>query len=239
MSSIAPPSVEDFKPIAAPVQKREQPHAQATSDDTPQSAESSTAPASRRLPDPPLRILLADDSADSRFLVCAYLKKIRCIIVEAANGRDAIDNFIAWKFDVVLMDLKMPLMDGYEATERIRAWEREFHRPPTPIIALTACVFDNEVQHAYEAGCDAHVATPVRKATLLEAIWTATNNDAVLDESRAARPTTETATGDRAIRDLKRRPDGRTARGRLRTFAAKFFTSYARVLTTSKPGKGA
>ena len=239
MSSIAPPSVEDFKPIATPVQTREQSHAQATSDDAPQSAESSTAPASRRLPDPPLRILLADDSADSRFLVCAYLKKIRCIIVEAANGCEAIDNFIAWKFDVVLMDLKMPLMDGYEATERIRAWEREFHRPPTPIIALTACVSDNEVQHAYEAGCDAHVAKPVRKATLLEAIWATTNNAAALDESRAARPTTESATRDRAIPDLKRRPDGRNARGRLRTFAAKFFTSYARVLTMSKSGKGA
>jgi len=225
MSSIAPPSVEDFKPIATPVQTREQSHAQATSDDTPQSAESSTAPASRRLPDPPLRILLADDSADSRFLVCAYLKKIRCIIVEAANGCEAIDNFMAWKFDAVLMDLKMPLMDGYEATERIRAWEREFHRPPTPIIALGACVLDNEVQHAYETGCDMHVAKPFTKATLLEAIWAATNNDAALDESRATRSTTETATADRAIPDLKQRPARRNAGVRLRTLAAKFFTS--------------
>jgi CheY-like chemotaxis protein len=158
MLPIAIPSVEDSKPIAAPVQMH----------------------------DPPIRILLVDDSADSRFLICAYLKMMRCIIVEAVNGCDAIENFIAGKFDVVLLDLKMPFMDGYEACKQIRAWERESHRPRTPIVAITAYAFDYEMRCAYEAGCDAHVTKPFRKATLLAAI------------SAATLQATETATADGA-----------------------------------------
>jgi Response regulator receiver domain len=181
MPSIASHLAEVFKPVATLEQTHEQPHTQAASDGTQKLVELPPTLALRRLPDPPLRILLVDDSADSRFLVCAWLKKLRCI---------------------VLMDLQMPFMDGYEACRRIRAWERQFHRPPTPIIALTAFAFDDEVQHAYEAGCDAHVAKPVRKETLLAAIWAATNNDAAEDEFRAALYAAETAMTDDAIWEL-------------------------------------
>ena len=125
------------------------------------------------LPEPPLRILLVDDSPDSRLLISAYLKNTRTIVVEAADGREAVERFIAWRFDLVLMDLKMPVMNGYEACERIRAWEREYHFPPAPIIAVSACVFDEDIQQAQQAGFDMHIAKPIRKSAFLEAIYVA------------------------------------------------------------------
>ena len=64
----------------------------------------------------------------------------------------------------------MPVMDGYTAVRTIRAWETEHRRPATPILALTASTLDEDIPRAFEAGCNAHIAKPVRKATLLAAI---------------------------------------------------------------------
>jgi len=118
----------------------------------------------------PLRILIADDSPDNRNLIRAYLRQMPYSIVEAQNGLDAITEFAAHEFDVVLMDIRMPVMDGYEAARRIRQFEADAGRNRTPIIALTASVLDDAVHRTFEAGCDAHVSKPVKKATLLEAI---------------------------------------------------------------------
>jgi CheY-like chemotaxis protein len=68
------------------------------------------------------------------------------------------------------MDLQMPVVDGFEATRRIRAAERERGAPPTPIIALSASALDDDVRRCIEAGADTHVAKPVRKAVLLDAL---------------------------------------------------------------------
>ncbi|MGC1676555.1 MAG: PAS domain S-box protein [Candidatus Binataceae bacterium] len=118
----------------------------------------------------PLRIMLADDSADNRILVRAYLKNTPYQLDEAENGRIAIDKFISRPYDLVLMDMQMPEVDGYTATRAIREWEREHHQPRTPILALTASALDENLHRTQEAGCDAHITKPVRKATLLEAI---------------------------------------------------------------------
>jgi two-component system sensor histidine kinase/response regulator len=117
-----------------------------------------------------LRILLADDSADNRLLVRAYLKKTPYQLDEAENGRVAIDKFFSRAYDLVLMDIQMPEIDGYTATRAIRDWERTHHRPRTPILALTASALEENQLRTREAGCDAHITKPVKKATLLEAI---------------------------------------------------------------------
>jgi two-component system sensor histidine kinase/response regulator len=118
----------------------------------------------------PLRILVADDSADNRLLLEAFLKKTASRVDQAENGEIALEKFIAGKYDVVLMDIQMPVMDGYTAAKLIREWERKNDAVPTPIIALTASVLDEAVHKSFDAGCDTHVSKPVRRPALLAAI---------------------------------------------------------------------
>jgi PAS domain S-box-containing protein len=137
--------------------------------------------------DRPLKILFADDSIDNRTLVRAFLKKTLYHLDEVENGRQAIDSVIAGKYDLVLMDIQMPEVDGYAATRAIRDWEREHNRARTPIIALTASVFSDAVRLTRAAGCDAHVGKPVSKAALLRAVY-----DAI---EAAQKPAPELSTG--------------------------------------------
>jgi two-component system sensor histidine kinase/response regulator len=118
----------------------------------------------------PLRILLAEDAPDNRFLIQAYLKPLPYQIDVAENGRIAIEKFKASRPDLVLMDVQMPEVDGLAATRAIRQWESEHGLPATPIIALTASVLENDVDRSLAAGCDEHVSKPVKKPVLLAAI---------------------------------------------------------------------
>ena len=111
-----------------------------------------------------LCILVVDDSEDNRFLVSQYLKNSGCPLDFAENGQIAVDKLCAGSYDLVFMDLQMPVMDGYEATRRIRAWEREHGRPPIPILALTASALESEGNRAIEAGCTEWIRKPVRLA---------------------------------------------------------------------------
>jgi signal transduction histidine kinase/DNA-binding response OmpR family regulator len=132
--------------------------------------------------DRPLQILMADDSHDNRALIRAYLKKTPYRLEEAEDGQQAIDKFIAGKFDLVLMDIRMPIVDGYQATSRIRGWERANHRRRTPIVALTASALEEAAHRTKAAGCDAHVTKPVKKSTLLDAIRGAIEANPLDDE---------------------------------------------------------
>ncbi len=125
-----------------------------------------------------LKILFADDSTDNRTLIRAFLKKTPYQLDEVEDGRQAIDSFIAGHYDLVLMDIQMPEVDGYAATRAIRAWEHDHNRARTPIIALTASVFSDAIRLALDAGCDAHVGKPISKATLLHAIQDALQGSA-------------------------------------------------------------
>jgi PAS domain S-box-containing protein len=125
-------------------------------------------------PTAPVRILLAEDSSDNRMLIAAYLKGGDYQIDEAENGEMAINMFKAAKYDVVLMDIQMPIVDGYTAVRGIRQWEAEQKRARTPIIALTASAMNEAVQRSLQVGCDSHVSKPVKRATLIEAVRQAT-----------------------------------------------------------------
>ncbi|HTY56803.1 MAG TPA: response regulator, partial [Candidatus Binataceae bacterium] len=123
-----------------------------------------------------LHILLAEDSEDNRVLVQAYLKNTPYQLDVAENGEIAVAKFIGGKYDLVLMDLQMPVMDGYTAVKKIREWERDGQVARTPIVALTAHALKEDAAKSLEAGCDAHVTKPIRKRKLLEAIAEATRN---------------------------------------------------------------
>jgi two-component system, sensor histidine kinase and response regulator len=119
---------------------------------------------------PRCRILVADDSVDNRLLIRAYLGKTGFALDEAENGQVAIDKLAAGRYDLVLMDIQMPVMDGFAAVRRIRELEREKGMRHTPIIALTASAFDETVRKAVEAGCDSHLGKPLKRSTLLRVI---------------------------------------------------------------------
>ncbi|MBK5282180.1 MAG: response regulator [Nitrospiraceae bacterium] len=115
-------------------------------------------------------ILLADDSSDNRFLIQAYLKHSGYQLDMAENGRAAFEMYQARKYDLVLMDVQMPVMDGHTATKSIRDWEKQSNISPIPIIALTAHAYQEEMQKSLAAGCSDHLTKPIRKDTLLNAI---------------------------------------------------------------------
>ena len=129
-------------------------------------------PIPREEPGPvaPRRILLVEDHPDNRAVVLAYLKSSPHHVVVAENGAAAVEIAQGGDVDLILMDMQMPVMDGYEATRRIRAWERQHGLRPTSIIAFTAHAMKEESERARAAGCDGHLAKPVRKQALLQAI---------------------------------------------------------------------
>jgi len=115
-----------------------------------------------------LRILLVEDSEDNRFLIQRYLRNTSCRLDLAENGKVAVDKFKANEYDLVLMDLQMPFLDGFEATRMIRDWERSRQLRPTPIVALSAYAIKEEIERSISAGCDAHITKPVEKSKLFE-----------------------------------------------------------------------
>jgi two-component system sensor histidine kinase/response regulator len=117
-----------------------------------------------------LNLLLVEDSADNRLIIRAYFKRASDHIDIAENGAIAVEKFKAGKYDLVLMDVQMPIMDGYTATREIRKWEQEQGRKQTPIIALTAHAMKEDVQRSLDAGCTDHLTKPIKRATLMEAV---------------------------------------------------------------------
>lgn len=150
------------------------------------------AEAPRAVPAAPLanlRILVVDDSEDNRLLVAAYLQDLQCPLEFAEDGRIALDKFCSGAYDLVLMDLQMPVLDGYEAIRRIRGWEEEQGRGVTPIIALTASALEADLQRALDAGATAWVRKPVRMLTLLDAVRKhAAKSDSSSDSSKTQPP---------------------------------------------------
>jgi PAS domain S-box-containing protein len=117
-----------------------------------------------------LNILLVDDSADNRMLIKAYLKTTPYKVDIAENGEIGVKKFMMGTYDIVLMDIRMPVMDGYAATRAIREWEILQGVGHTPIVALTANAVAEDIQLSLNAGCNIHLAKPIGKAKLLETI---------------------------------------------------------------------
>ena len=116
------------------------------------------------------RILLVEDLEDNRDVITLFLKQTPYQLDMAENGAVALQKFQAGTYDLVLMDMQMPVMDGLQATAAIRQWEHEQQRRPTPIVALTANAFKEEADKSLAAGCTAHVTKPIKKKTLLATV---------------------------------------------------------------------
>lgn len=139
---------------------------------TPQPPPKETPSSSSCLILQPAHILLVDDNEDNRHLICLYLQNTPFSLATAENGEEAVRLFKRSPFDLVLMDIEMPLMDGYEATRVLREWEKQQGLPATPIIALTAHAFVRFRKKCMEAGCSDYLTKPVRRDKLIHTIST-------------------------------------------------------------------
>ena len=110
------------------------------------------------------RILVAEDN-DSNYMLMTYILKKNYEFFRACNGKEAVELAQTEKPDLVLMDVKMPIMNGMDATRLIKA-----EQPGLPIIALTANAFDSDRQMAFEAGCDDFLSKPVSAEKCLQVI---------------------------------------------------------------------
>lgn len=106
-----------------------------------------------------LKILLVEDNPLNQKIVSFYLQKDQHEVVATITGEEALDIFKQEKFDVVLMDLMLPGIDGFETTRQIRELEKE-KKEKSVIIALTANTLDNDREKCFEQGMDEYIAKP-------------------------------------------------------------------------------
>ena len=141
------------------------PHGKNKIGDTPSQA----SVASRRT-DKSLNLLVVEDNRINQKVAQRILDRLGHSVILASSGQEALDTVFAQDFDIVLMDCQMPIMDGFEATRRIRASERESGSPRIPIVALTANATQSDIDRCLEAGMDAHLAKPIDVDTLVETL---------------------------------------------------------------------
>ena len=114
-----------------------------------------------------LRWLSVEDLAANQRLIELFLRHLPIHLDKAENGQEALEMYQKEPYDGILMDIQMPVMDGLEATQKIREWERRNELPAATIIALTALASE-EQQQCLEAGCTGVLSKPIRKKELIE-----------------------------------------------------------------------
>lgn len=118
----------------------------------------------------PLKILLAEDLSENVMVIKALFKKTKWFFDDCCNGEIAINKFASEKYDLVLMDIEMPVIDGFEATKRMRMIEKQENREPTPILGLSAHALKEFKDQMQEAGCDNYIVKPLSRDNLTETI---------------------------------------------------------------------
>jgi CheY-like chemotaxis protein len=121
-----------------------------------------------------LHVLLAEDHPINRAVIEAILGLFNVELTSVENGREAVDAFTSDAYDIVLMDLQMPVMDGLTAIREIRRIENEAGRRRTPIFAVTANAMTSHVTASMDAGADQHISKPIVPDDLICAISGAT-----------------------------------------------------------------
>ncbi|RRV09542.1 hybrid sensor histidine kinase/response regulator [Pseudomonas sp. v388] len=124
------------------------------------------------------RILVAEDNSISTKVIRGMLGKLNLNPDTASNGEEALRAMKAQRYDLVLMDCEMPILDGFSATEQLRAWEVGNQRVRTPVVALTAHILAEHKDRARQAGMDGHMAKPIEMSQLRELVehWVAQRN---------------------------------------------------------------
>ena len=113
------------------------------------------------------RVLIVDDYPDAREMYSEYLQYSGFDVVEAQNGQEALQRAVDEQPDIILMDLSLPVMDGWEATRRLKADKRTAH---IPVVALTGHALAGISEGARKAGCDAFVTKPCLPEDLVKEI---------------------------------------------------------------------
>ena len=113
------------------------------------------------------RILVADDNRVNRMVISKILSRMGCEIKFATNGVEAVELESSWSPDLILMDVRMPEMDGMDATRAIRAKERELSLPKRPIIGLSANAMTEHRQAGLASGMCGYLAKPIKKSELV------------------------------------------------------------------------
>lgn len=130
-----------------------------------------------------LRILVAEDTEENIVLMKAFLKKEPYQIDYVRNGREAVQSFKNQNYDLVLMDLQMPEMDGYQATSAIRHFEHESGRRQSPIVAVTAYASSQDLERSIQVGCNSFLTKPFRKEALIAVIKKYSNSSYTLGKA--------------------------------------------------------
>ena len=115
-------------------------------------------------------MLLAEDHPTNRKVVALILEAVGVELTVVENGQAAVEATLANDFDVILMDMQMPVMDGLTAIRLIRERERALGSRRTPILALTANAMPEHARASAEAGADGHLSKPIAAARLVEAV---------------------------------------------------------------------
>jgi CheY-like chemotaxis protein len=136
------------------------------------------------------KVLIVDDFEDNRAMYAEFLRYSGFEVAEASNGAEAIEKATKLAPDVVVMDLSLPVLDGWEATRRLKGDSRTRH---IPVVALTGHALEGHSQGAREAGCDWFLAKPCLPETLLETL-----NELLSGLSPPARGSTRTKASKRA-----------------------------------------
>ncbi|HEX4147103.1 MAG TPA: response regulator [Pirellulales bacterium] len=129
------------------------------------------------------RVLLAEDGLDKREIISLHLRKAGAEVVMAENGRVAVDLAGCQPLDLILMDIDMPVLDGYAATRELRAAGCTL-----PIVALTAHCDDDEREKCLAAGCTDYLAKPIEKSRLLASVAAYLSGGSLADSAPAAAP---------------------------------------------------
>lgn len=117
-----------------------------------------------------LRVLVVDDHEVNQAVVGAVLKKWGHAVAAALDGQEALDKLAAEPYDLVLMDLQMPVMDGLEATRRLRQRESADHTPRTPVVAMTARAMEEDRERCLSAGMDGYLSKPLEQRALFDVL---------------------------------------------------------------------
>lgn len=116
------------------------------------------------------KILIVEDSESNRMLLELYLEASGHYVVLVEDGLQGLTAYKNDKFDLIFMDIQMPVMDGIAATKAIRKYEKENSLTPIPIVALTANAFEEDKERCFDAGCTGFLAKPIKKKKLLSEI---------------------------------------------------------------------
>lgn len=148
------------------------------------------------------RVLLTDDNAINRQVVRLFLQPQGAVLTEAANGQEALDKLAAEPFDLVLLDVHMPVMDGTEAIRRIRASTDAWRS--VPVIALTADAMSGDRERLIGMGMSGYVSKPIDQSELLSVISRVLGGEPVVAQSTGSKAASDDGVFNDLLADLDR-----------------------------------